>query len=299
MSAKRLVAIMVVGSAVVLLAGSRRHPPAKRPAPPPAEHERAWLSREAAAQVVWPGGQLGPLFAGVDLGGPPPTAEVRARIAAFARANDVEIAIEEKAGEVAAVRFAVTFGGCCGYEAADVLALRMHRPKDSECCGCAWQWRDDWATSDGITYAHARVRVNRFAVRWEAALTMGELLDRANALIGKPTASVRDTRWAEIVPGSRYAMEIPLALDTYPEQQVPTADIRAEHGRIVEVSVPFRADADAPLRGRWGRPRIHAESSTWRATNRTITSDGSTIAIRSTLDARCARPAPRCAIKMR
>jgi len=290
-----MIGAMVAGSVLVIAGGSPRHADKPKPAAP--ERERAWLSREAAAQIVGPDGQLGPLFAGVDLGGPMPTAEVRARIDAFARANDVEIAFEARDGELVAIRFAVTFGGCCGYEGADVLALRTHRPRISDCSASPWEWRDDWATSDGITYARARVRVNRFAVRWEAALTMPELIERASLLVGEPTARLRDSereRWKELEPGTRFALEVPFSLDQY-ALDVATIELRAEHGRIVEVSLPWRIDADEALRARWGRPRIHDETSTWHAADRSVTADASTI----TISEPCARRARGCATRMR
>jgi hypothetical protein len=74
------------------------------------------------------------------------------------------------------VRFAVTFGGCCGYEGADVLALRLSRPQTETCCGCGrGTWIDDWAiTSDAGVYMRASVRVNHVAVRWQRALALPE-----------------------------------------------------------------------------------------------------------------------------
>jgi hypothetical protein len=50
----------------------------------PSDHN---LTREAQNQLVSPNGTPGPLFAGMTLGGSPPSAEARARIAEFARAN--------------------------------------------------------------------------------------------------------------------------------------------------------------------------------------------------------------------
>lgn len=165
MSARGIVATLIVGSTFVLLIGARRDPPR-----PPARvvertYERPWLTREAAAQVIGAGGRLGPLFAGIEVGGPPPSPEVRARIAEFARANHVAIGLDVVDDELAAVRFSVVFGGCCGYEGADALALRLGRPRTQGCCGCEQDWVGDWSTvsEDGSMYIRARVRGHRRA----------------------------------------------------------------------------------------------------------------------------------------
>ena len=124
-----MLAAMVAGTVAVIAGVPRREPaPPGRAHPSVGARERPWLTREATAQIVTVDGSLGPLFAGVELGGPPPTPDVRARINAFARANQVEIELDVADDTLVAVRFAVSFGGCCGYEAADVLALRLGRP---------------------------------------------------------------------------------------------------------------------------------------------------------------------------
>ncbi|MGE5187027.1 MAG: hypothetical protein ACM31C_33480, partial [Acidobacteriota bacterium] len=176
---------MVAGTAAAVWLVPRH---AGRPQPPVQDqpYDPHWLTREASAQVIGEDGTPGPLFAGVYLGGPAPSDAARARIAEFARRNHVAIELDVADDSVQAIRFDVTFGGCCGYEAADVLALRMHRPHTGGCCVCgADSWSDDWATTsdDGI-YTRARVRVNRVAVRWERVLAPGELVERADALVG-------------------------------------------------------------------------------------------------------------------
>lgn len=183
---------MVASTVAVVLVGARRSDP-PRPAPAPARpHETPWLTPDAAAQVIGPGGRLGPLFDGTSFGEPVP-ADVRARIATFARANRVAIDLEVSDGELAAIRFEVSYGGCCGYEGADVLALRLERPHTGGCCVCGPDtWIDDWAlvTDDGV-YVRARVRVNRVVVRWERAWSAPEIVEHADQLLGQSAAVVR------------------------------------------------------------------------------------------------------------
>lgn len=183
MSARVWLGVMVAGTTLVVLAGSR---PASEPRAPVTRRpsEAPWLSREAASQIIGSRGGLGPLFEGIELGGPAPSAGVRARIAQFARANNVKIELEIAEDEVAAVRFEVMFGGCCGYEGADVLALRLDRPTAQDCCGCEKSWLDDWAiTTDDGAVLRARVRVNRVSVRWERPLTVDDLVERRTRIV--------------------------------------------------------------------------------------------------------------------
>ena len=107
--------------------------------------ERPWLTLEAKNQLVTPEGTPGPLFSDVMLGGSPPSPEARARIAEFARANQVDIRLEVSDDELRAIRLSVTFAGCCGYEGADSLASRFHRPKRQSCIDCKGDWVDDWS----------------------------------------------------------------------------------------------------------------------------------------------------------
>ena len=204
--------MMIAGSVAVMLVVPRRPEPPAKPAPVARSLERPWLTREAAAQIVGPAGSLGPLFSDVELGGPAPAPVVRTRIAEFARANGIDIDFEVIDGELVAVRFAVTFGGCCGYEGAVTLARRFGRPRTQSCCGCTPDWVDDWtvALEDGV-HVRGRVRVNRVAVRWERTATMAELLDRAESVIGKARARVRASagdHWTELEPGHRSLLEV-------------------------------------------------------------------------------------------
>lgn len=284
MSARAWLAAMVVGTALVLAAGARRAPDPEPPAPR-RPLESPWLTPQAAAEITGPGGSLGPLFEGVELGGPAPPAATRARIAAFARAHDVEIELEIIDDEVAAVRFSVLYGGCCGYEGADSLARRLGRPKTFTCCGCDESWIDDWAIAlDGGVHLRGSVRVNRVMIRWERELKLDELVERADRLLGAERVAVgmasRD-RWIEIEPGRRYVLELPYADERYPMSSGDALrlQIGAKAGRIVEIWFAVRVDEstreaiDEVLRARWGRPRANADVRTWRRPDRIVTAE--------------------------
>lgn len=273
--------------------------------PPPVERaspERPWLTREAAAQVVLGDGRLGPLFEGVMLGGPAPSPEVRARIAAFAAANEVSIDVEVADGQVTAVRFDVTYGGCCGYEGADIFARAIGRPRTEECCGCAKGWLDDWAlvTEDG-THMRATVRVNRVLLRWEREVGFAELVERADGLLGADVWSVaEDARdhWTHLATGS-YLLDVPYAFDGYRAYTHPQAlearrdlgiQVEAAGGRIITASFLVRTfdeqrltAAKATLRARWGRPRVDGERWIWNRADRTVEAviDSGTLALKA------------------
>jgi hypothetical protein len=267
----------------VLVVAARRHaPPPHAPAVQHA-HERPWLSPEAAKQVVGERGELGPLFADVTLGGSAPSRDTRDRIAAFARANNVDIRFEVADDELRAVRFAVTYGGCCGYEGADGLARRLQRPRKYDCCDCPSppDWYDDWnATIDDGTTARVHVHINRVEVRWEATATLPEVLDRAEQLIGMDKASVRAAagdRWTELVPGVQYRLELPFKFGGGSERGDLGLRVTTERGRITEVAFATRDRIeDDVLHARWGRPHVSAETDahTWRTHGRVITVDG-------------------------
>lgn len=298
-----MLGVMVAGTALVMLLGARHAPVAKKAAPPAriAEAE-PWLSKEAAAQIVDENGQLGPLFAGAELGEPAPSIEVRERIERFARANHVEIELEILDARLASVRFAVSYAGCCGYEAADVLARRLGRPSTGNCCVCGTDtWINDWALINDHVYRRARVRVNRVEVRWARQLTLSELLARANELVGMDAAAVRDAageRW-QVFPVSSGLYDVPdvpqaflavpyagyLYPDEYPiDLRRPDElgfSVNVVDGRISEVSVMVaglnregeeRADALKTLRSTWGPPTIRRRNLwTWHVRDRRIT----------------------------
>ena len=264
-----MVAAMVAGTALVI--GAVHRPEAHR-APRPATRkpvETPWLSPAATAQIVGGEGKMGPLFDQLVLGGAAPSADVRKKIADFARANHVDIDLEVSDGDLAAVRFGVTYGGCCGYEGADVLALRLGRPRTGG-CGVPVEWYDDWSsTTDGI-HMHARVDINRVEVRWEPALAVDDVLEQADRVFGEEVGKVAlaaGDHWVRIDAG-HYRLQVPYGHGI---------DIRAEHGRITRVVVALR-DADGvelekALRARWGRPRSGPEIWTWRAADRLVTAE--------------------------
>jgi hypothetical protein len=270
---------MIVGLFVVVAVLGRGSPAEVKQPPPPIAKERPWMTREATAQLVSPRGTPGPLFAGIDLGGPPPSPEARDRVAKFARANDVDIRFEIKDDELAAIRLSVTYHGCCGYEGADALGrtLNRHGHGGPSCIAPSeFVWDDDWAyTLDGIQ-AHVRVRVNRVDVRWEAALDIDETLDRVEALLGQSRASVEKAagdRWSEC-PDSEdcYKLEIPWHI---PEEIPGFPDfwdlaVFTEHGLIASVSFQVVLDSEyveeallKRLDRRWGRRRKSESSWVW------------------------------------
>jgi hypothetical protein len=292
MSAKVMLGVMLAGTALVIFLGARREPPP--PAPPPPVHDAVpWLSKEAAAQIVNVGGAPGPLFADVHLGLPLP-AEAQARIAHFAKANNVEIALDVRDGVLAAIRFAVSYGGCCGYEGADVLADRMGRPATGNCCVCGPNtWIDDWTTVDdsGI-HMRGRVRINRVLVRWEKTATFAEIIEQADSLLGAKREDVArraGDQWYEIEPNRRYLLEVPFPVAASNDYGSPPPfeqrrdvgmSLTTYAGVITEVSVPLRepyGDGETPselqvaLTARWGRPRIREGTWTWRTTDRKVT----------------------------
>ncbi len=298
MSARGMLIAMVGGSILVISLGARHDgpsPQAPRREPP---HERAWLSREAAAQIIAPAGGLGPLFAGVVLGGPAPDAAVRERISAFARDNNAIIDFEIEDNQLRAVRLDVTYSGGAGYEGADVLALRVGRPSTGACCVCGPDtWVNDWvlATEDGA-YVRARVNVNRVVVRWERAITTGELVDEAMALFGQHEAVlvghegwIQEYSASAELPTSSWRLEFPYRVDSVGHRPGENAlRVEVKHGRIASIELDLYNDpafytgeqtepTAAPLlRARWGKPRETKDGYgdalwTWRQRDRTIT----------------------------
>ncbi|MBC7978793.1 MAG: hypothetical protein H7138_27735, partial [Myxococcales bacterium] len=218
------------------------------------------------------------------------------RVAAFARAHAVDIDFEVVDDELVAVRFAVTFGGCCGYEGADALARYLNRPRTQRCCSCPPDWFNDWSVAlEGGIQLRSRVRVNRVEVRWERTVTVADLIDRADSAIGKPRAHVRESagdRWTDLDLGRRALLEAPYPFERSNDRSEPATldgrddlglQVAIEHGRISELSFALHDfDGDARhelskiLRAKWGRPRvISSEPRTlaWRAPGRSITAE--------------------------
>lgn len=283
MGPKRMMFAMVAGTALTIGLGARRseprHAPAKR-----AHVEAPWLSREASAQVVGPDGRLGPLFADVALGGPAPSADVRARIAEFARANHVAIDLEVEDNGLVGVRFAVTFPGGFGYEGADVLALRLHRPSTGVCCVCGPDtWINDWSmlTDDG-TYIHTRINVNRVEVRWQRTLSLAALLERADALVDTNERELARDEWTAF--GDTKVLRVPYAFYDTPyipyDWDAMGVNLDIAHGKIASADFTLIDHDDdavkrtaAALQARWGRPRKSKDTWTWRLPDRVVTAD--------------------------
>lgn len=257
MSAPVWLAAMIAGTVVVLAAGRRPDPAPPPPARPPAV-ESPWLTPEASAQVIGSNGAPGPLFTGVLIGGTPPLPEVRARIDAFARANNVDIDLEIVDDEVAAIRFEVTYGGCCGYEGVDRLALRMDRPTSGGgCTSIPVMWVNEWekTVEDGVQM-RARVRINRLRVTWERIATFPELLDRAERLLGSSDAALPGEA-LEVEPG-RYRFDVPYPLGDVRAYGEVRIDVASTGGRITDVSFEILPPLGrlnhlrATLQDRWG-----------------------------------------------
>ena len=276
MSARVLTAGLIVGTGIfVLVAATWQHP--EPVAEPAVEYQQPqWLSKEAAAQIFGPDGTLGPVFEGAALGASPPLPETRARIAAFAKAHNVDIELEIRDDELRAVTFAVTFGGCCGYEGVDVLALRLGRPRYSESCGGDKEWIDNWVINGDGVRVRLRANVNQLTARWEPMVTLPALLDQAEGLLGQRVATAKRAagdRWREVDPYF-HMIDVPFAFVSDP-QWTATPSLRGRRdlglllqenaGEIVEVTFALPPLDDATqtlLDTRWGKPRFDPETST-------------------------------------
>ena len=276
---------MVAGSVAVMVVAGRR-PDAPAAAIVQHAHERPWLTPEAQQLIVGAGGELGPLFTGLTLGGGEPSAKDRERIRTFADANHVIINLDVADHTLVAVRFSVTFGGCCGYEGADSLATRLDRPRTGH---YDRDWVDDWAiaTEDGNS-ARTHVHVGRVDVRWEQTLTLDAVLERAEDLVGKDRASARTAageHWVTLDFGANDRLELPFPYtrSEYGVIAMQGKDLGlqlvTERGRIAEVSFSQRnPDADEvtrAVRARWGRPQQIDKDGlwTWKKRGQVITID--------------------------
>lgn len=296
MSAKVILGLMLAGTALVMFLGATflgaRYDEPPPVAPPPPRAEVPWLSKEAAAQIVDLDGALGPLFVDVRFG-LPVTPEAQARIAEFAKSNNVEIALDVVEGAVAAIRFSVAYGGCCGYEGADVFAARIGRPDTGTCCVCGPQtYINDWttATQDGV-HMRGRIRINRVLLRWEKTATIADLVERADGLLGAnrdALARSAGDHWYEIESNRRYLLEVPFPVPSsndyafaprFEDRPDVGMFLTAHAGVITEVEFtlrePYRSDeaSELPrlLKARWGRPRVDDYEWTWRTSDRAVT----------------------------
>ncbi len=303
----RAAAVLLVGGIGLLAASvprSHRHAPVARRAH---ATERPWLTRDAQDELIGANGTLGPLFAGVTLGGPPPSAEQRAAIAQFAKRNGVDIRLEVHDDTLVAVRASITFGGCCGYEGVDVLGRRLSRPNinvridDND-----YIPGDDWAYApEPGVHVRFHTHVNTLAVRWEPALTTDEVLDQVEALIGTPIGKVKrhaGDRITETQPQS-YTLELPYDAERPPPEgrYLPGMHVQTLGGVVTEVELDVLgeppAGEDPPpietlLRARWGRPHVDTETGTWswRREGRVITADVSSYSGHASLSVARADP---------
>jgi hypothetical protein len=287
-AAKALLATMLGGTVLVMVLGARDAESVLRTAEPVKPTEAPWLTREAAAQLIGPGGTLGPLFAGVILGGAAPSAPIRERIAAFAAAHDVDIDLDIVNGDVVAVTVGVTFDGGFGYEGADVLALRMRRPSSGACCVCGPDtWYNDWGISfaDG-TYLHARVRVNRVEARWVPTLPQADIVRFAESLLDARMSDVRRVVGDRLRErGGLASIAVPFAATRDEPRVIRYGDFAIglviDEDRVAKVNVELRAVDEEQRRAntqlvieRFGRPRKHRNEHgtwwTWRRPGRII-----------------------------
>jgi hypothetical protein len=273
-----MIVVGLVAMAVVIWGRRDDVPPAAIPEPVP---EKPWLSRAAADHILGPYGSPGPLFTGVTLGGAAPSAEIREHIAAFARENDVSIDFEVADDELVAIRFDVTFGGCCGYEGVDALAARIGRPKHLGGCGGEQTFfYDNWshANEDG-THVRGTVRVNRLSLRWERTVALDDVLARAERVLGTDRteiSTVANDRWLELETGKRYLLEMPYAFGKHDWQ--PARSRASERGmelvtdrRIVTAVTLTTPEDRARLKARWGKPRVSGDDLwVWHKQGRTI-----------------------------
>jgi len=276
--------VLLIGISAVVMVFAVFHGAAPRPAPvvaKPHAHERPWLTHDAMKELVADDGGPGPLFADLTLGGPAPAKASRARIAEFAGANGITIDLDVADHELSAIRVRVRFGGCCGYEGTDTLGRLLHRTRiyDNDCEDCRGTPANDWsaASSDSVAI-HGHVDVNEIDVRWEARLTLPELLDRAEAIAGQPRATVRaraGEHWRETATDS--VLDVPFLFTNDGYGNNHGLHLAIERGRIAEVSFEMHGegmdDLGDELRKRWGKPKISDGTWTWRTPGRVITAN--------------------------
>lgn len=290
MSHRTVLWLLLAGSVAAMVMAVRRSAPAIELPDEPIivrAHERPWLATDALDQVFGDAGLPGPLFADLVLGGRAPSTESRARIAKFEKDHDVEIHLDTKDDVLVAIRFAVTFGGCCGYEAADKLGSRLARPWTENGCPAPKEYLNTWSyAASPQVELRAHVAVNRVEVRWEAIPTLAQLLARAETLIGQNRQVVGEAygdHWRELESDHLFLLEVPYPFGFRreyfgePPKLVERDDlgfkVTVDRGVVTGVKLVIHQLDDYDLlrdalEKRWGRPRKRAEgetsAETWR-----------------------------------
>lgn len=255
--------LVIAGSvATMVYAARERDKPAPKK-PPPRVAERPWLSHEDAAQVVAEDGALGPLFEGITIGGSGPTPEQRAKVQAFARAHSFAIDFQMHDHELVGIHLDVSYGGCCGYEGADWLANRLGRWSTGVCCVCGPDTLvNDWAQSTAGVHLSGHVRVNRVEATWAVQLSADELVERADAMLGKVRGKIAigpNEHWTSLGDGT---YRLSLAYPTTGQHRDFGIVVRTERGVIHDVSIDaYAEDLESALTAFYGRQH-HDES--WR-----------------------------------
>jgi len=245
-----MIVAMVAGTGLVVFLGTRHHDEPEPPPQPVVHPPDEWVSKEARAQLVAEGGGPGPLFAGLVIGGPAPSADARARIAEFAQNNHVDIDLETQHDQLVAIWIDVTFKGGYGSEGADVFALRLKHPSTSRCGGDS-RWIDMWAfVLDSGIRLRGNVAINRVQARWEKPAALADLVARADELLGMDVETVKASagkRW-HTTPGGHYLVDaaIPFPKGWPGEWEFEPANLgfllSEQGGKIVRVKTSWRVD---------------------------------------------------------
>lgn len=253
------------------------------------EPEKPWFTYEALREIFDGERGFGPLFEGSTVGRSAPSPETRARIAAFAKQHGIAIDLQIEDDELRSVTLDITFGGCCGYEGVDVMAMGLGRPRYSECCNCKGTYIDNWALHTEDARIRVTVRVNRLTLHWEPRIALPVLLARMDALIGMRAETVKKSEgkhWKEA--DGRILLEQPYDfsgpndwLGVAPGLAGRTdlgAEVRVEDGVIADIEFTLypSVDTDEAIEAYqklWGTPKLTDDDRTWTKRDRVITTN--------------------------